>query len=81
MLDAFLNAPFKFVLSRNKTLPSVTGGNVFTSARPQGGGGVHPLGQTPPNQTPPRQTLPWANRPPEMVTAEDGTHPTGMHSF
>ena len=43
-----------------------------------GGGGVadspigrHPLyGQTPP----------WADTPPQMVTAADGTHPTGMHS-
>ena len=53
----------------------------------------HPPGQTPPGkthpspgQTPPgRHPLPpWADPradiPPEMATAADGTHPTGMHS-
>ena len=33
-------------------------------------GRVHPSGQTPPRQTPP-----------EMATAADGMHPTGMHSY
>ena len=37
-----------------------------------GGGGVHPPADTPlPGRQPP---------PPEMATAADGTHPTGMHS-
>ena len=56
-----------------------------------------PPGQTPtPRQTPPRQTPhgqterhPLSRRPlgrhplpgPEMATAVDGTHPTGMHSY
>ena len=43
-------------------------------------------GQTPPRADTPRQiplgrqTSPWADTPsPEMTTAADGTHPTGMH--
>ena len=37
----------------------------------------------PPNRhPPPEQTPPWQTTcpPPEMATAADGTHPTGMHS-
>ena len=56
-------------------------GNIFTgvcqSFRSQGGVSQHALGQIPP----------WADTPPtgqtslpEMATAADGTHPTGMHS-
>ena len=38
------------------------------------GEGVHPPGQTPPPK-------PLGRPPsPEMATAVDGTHPTGMHS-
>ena len=49
----------------------------------------HPPEQTPPHlgaDTPPKQTPPRADTPPEqtllpdMATAADGTHPTGMHS-
>ena len=53
--------------------------NVFTSVCqefcPQGRG-VHPQADTP-GQTPPWQA---DNPPPQMATAADGTHPTGMHS-
>ena len=37
-------------------------------------------GQTPPWQTPPLGRHPRTDIPPEMATAADGTHPTGMHS-
>ena len=39
-------------------------------------------GRHSPGQTPPwADTLPWADTPPpEMATAADGMHPTGMHS-
>ena len=38
------------------------------------------LGQTPPGQTPPGRHLPGQTPPLPAATAEDGTHPTGMHS-
>ena len=50
------------------------------------GGEMYTPDQTPPGQTPappPGQTLPQADTPPpllETVTAEDGTHPSGMYS-
>ena len=56
------------------------------SVCPQGGG-VHPLGRHPPGQRhthTSRHPSAWADTPPpprwQMVTAADGTHPTGMHS-
>ena len=40
-----------------------------------------PAADTPPEQTPPRTRHPPGTRhPPEMATAADGTHPTGMYS-
>ena len=42
--------------------------------------GIHPPGRLPWADTP-EQMSPQADTPlPEMATAADGTHPTGMHS-
>ena len=56
------------------------------SVCPQSGGAHTPLGRHHhPWADTPWQTSPWADiplgrHPPEMATATDGTHPTGMHS-
>ena len=46
------------------------------------GEGVHPLGrQSPGTPRPPGTQLPPRQTPPQVATAADGTHPTGMHSY
>ena len=62
---------------RERIYLSVFTGLCLSTGR--GGGGVHPLPgiHTPWAVTPLGQTPP----PPEMATAADGTHPTGMHSY
>ena len=65
-------------------------GYVFTGVCLSTGAGVHPLGRTPGQIHLLGRQPPWADTsladtlprqtPPQMATAVDGTHPTGMHS-